>query len=100
VLLLRHEVLPREEMTGGLAELGLSMPMTVAVPPPESRSIADLWSALGGELKPSLDLVVIVPFAASPEYPVGPPVENLTLAVRGRGGNPEDVAVHSFRDGR
>ena len=35
--------------------------MTVALPPPEDRSFADVWSALGGELKPSLDLVVSAP---------------------------------------
>jgi hypothetical protein len=74
--------------------------MTVAAPPAESRSLADLWSALGGELKPSLDLVVIAPFLVSPEYPVGPPVEDFTLDVRGPGGNPKDIAVHSFRDAR
>ncbi len=28
------------------------------------RSISDIWSALGGELKPSLDLVIAVPFEA------------------------------------
>jgi Pvc16 N-terminal domain len=98
VLLLQHEVLPRENLTGALAGLGLSVPMTVAVPPPESRSLADLWSALGGELKPSLDLVVTVPFVASPEYPVGPPVKDITIEVRGERGSPVDVAVRSFRD--
>ena len=36
-------------------------PIDVALPPPEDRSLADVWSALGGELKPSLDLVVTAP---------------------------------------
>ena len=40
--------------------------MTVALPPPEDRALSDVWSALGGELKPSLDLVVISPFEAGP----------------------------------
>ncbi len=43
---------------GTLAELALPVPMTVALPPPEDRSFADVWSALGGGLKPSLDVVV------------------------------------------
>ena len=38
----------------------------MALPPPEDRALSDVWSALGGELKPSLDLVVISPFEAGP----------------------------------
>jgi hypothetical protein len=72
--LLRYEALPRDRLTGTLAELGISVPMSVALPPPEDRSFADVWSALGGELKPSLDLVVSVPVTESPVYPAGPPV--------------------------
>ncbi|MFE6775591.1 DUF4255 domain-containing protein [Streptomyces sp. NPDC057702] len=72
--LLRHESLPAERLTGTLAEIGVAVPMTVALPPPEDRSFADVWSALGGELKPSLDLVVSVPVTESPIYPAGPPV--------------------------
>jgi hypothetical protein len=58
---LRHEALPTDLLTGPLAELGLSVPVSIALPPPEDRSFADVWSALGGELKPSLDLVVSAP---------------------------------------
>lgn len=58
---LRHEALPTELLTGPLADLGLPVPVTIALPPPEDRSFADVWSALGGELKPSLDVVVCVP---------------------------------------
>jgi len=72
--LLRYEALPPDRLTGTLAELGISVPMSVALPPPEDRSFADVWSALGGELKPSLDLVVSVPVTESPVYPAGPPV--------------------------
>ncbi|MCN9241162.1 DUF4255 domain-containing protein [Streptomyces sp. RY43-2] len=73
--LLRYEALPAEQLTGTLGELGVSVPMTVALPPPEDRSFADVWSALGGELKPSLDLVVSVPVTESPVYPAGPRVD-------------------------
>lgn len=58
---LRHDALPTDLVTGPLAELGLSVPVSIALPPPEDRSFADVWSALGGELKPSLDLVVCAP---------------------------------------
>lgn len=74
ICLLQYEALPAERLTGTLADIGVAVPMTVALPPPEDRSFADVWSALGGELKPSLDLVVSVPATASPVYPAGPPV--------------------------
>jgi hypothetical protein len=72
--LLRYEALPAQQLTGSLGEIGVSIPMSVALPPPEDRSFADVWSALGGELKPSLDLVVSVPVTESPVYPAGPQV--------------------------
>lgn len=72
--LLRHDAVPRAHLTGSLAELPLTVPMTIALPPPEDRSFADVWSALGGELKPSLDLVVSVPLIDAGSFAVGPPV--------------------------
>ncbi|MFG2115314.1 DUF4255 domain-containing protein [Streptomyces sp. NPDC048718] len=80
--LLRFEALPPARLTGTLAEIGTAVPMSIALPPPEDRSFADVWSALGGELKPSLDLVVSVPVTASPRYLVGPPVGEEGLGVR------------------
>uniref|UniRef100_UPI0009A057C8 DUF4255 domain-containing protein n=1 Tax=Streptomyces lushanensis TaxID=1434255 RepID=UPI0009A057C8 len=72
--LLRHDAVPRAHLSGLLAELPLTVPMTIALPPPEDRSFADVWSALGGELKPSLDLVVSVPLVGAGSFAVGPPV--------------------------
>ncbi|MDP9950779.1 hypothetical protein J2S51_003533 [Streptomyces sp. DSM 41269] len=72
--LLRYEALPPERLAGTLAAVGAAVPMSIALPPPEDRSFADVWSALGGELKPSLDLVISVPVTASPVYEAGPPV--------------------------
>ncbi len=60
----------------------------MALPPTEDRSIADVWTALGGELKPSIDLVAIVPFVVDHHQEAGPPVleaPRLTLAARGAG---------------
>jgi hypothetical protein len=48
--------------------------LNIALPPPQDRSISDVWSALGGELKPSLDLVVNAPVEAQLVAPAGPPV--------------------------
>jgi hypothetical protein len=73
--LLRYEALPPPLLTGSLADLGLPVPMTVALPPPEDRAFADVWTALGGELKPSLDLVVSAPIDAGRSYPAGRAVE-------------------------
>lgn len=71
---LRHDALPAEFLTGPLADMGLPVPVTVALPPPEDRSFADVWSALGGELKPSLDVVVSAPTDTGQQYHAGPPV--------------------------
>ena len=47
---------------------------TIALPPPADRSLSDVWSALGGELKPSLDLVVSAPLAVRREEAAAAPV--------------------------
>ena len=70
----RHESMPYDLLTGPL-RLGLPVALSVALPPPEDRSFADVWSALGGELKPSLDLVISAPIETGQEYSAGPPVE-------------------------
>jgi hypothetical protein len=89
--LLPRELLPPDELPGALGALGLSVPLTVAGLHTESRSLAEIWSALGGELKPSLDLVVTAPFPAFPEYDAGPPVtEGAAVRVRTMDGTPSD----------
>ena len=78
--LLPYDALPAELMTGTLADAGRPVAVTVALPPPEDRAFADVWSSLGGELKPSLDVVVTVPMSTGVVYEAGPPV---TAGVRG-----------------
>ncbi|GFE18384.1 hypothetical protein Sgleb_64310 [Streptomyces glebosus] len=96
--LLSHEILPAAALPDALRGLEVSIPLTVAVPPPESRSIADIWSALGGELKPSLDVVVTVPVPVSPSYEVAPPVtEGAVTVVRGIDGVPGDSEPRMLR---
>jgi hypothetical protein len=85
---LAHDALPTELLTGSLADLGLPVPVTVGLPPPEDRAFADVWSALGGELKPSLDVVVSAPVDTGQRFPVGPPVrEPTTLSTGAREGD-------------
>ncbi|WHM40692.1 DUF4255 domain-containing protein [Streptomyces sp. BPTC-684] len=96
--LLTRELVPPAELPGSLAALGLSVPVTVAGSRTESRSLAEIWSALGGELRPSLDLVVTVPFPAFPEYDAGPAVtEGATVRLHGTGGGPQRSSERSHR---
>ncbi|MFE3559763.1 DUF4255 domain-containing protein [Streptomyces sp. NPDC059193] len=91
--LLPRELIPADELPGSLRALGLSIPVTVAGLHTEARSLAEIWTALGGELKPSLDLVVTAPFPAYPEYDAGPPVtEGAAVRVRGLDGSWDDSA--------
>ncbi len=71
---LRYDALPADMLGGPLAEIGLPVPLTVGLPPPEDRGFADVWSALGGELKPSIDVVVSTPINTGQQFEVGPPV--------------------------
>jgi hypothetical protein len=81
---LQDDRLPDGVLTGSLAALGYPIPYTCALPPPEDRALSDVWSALGGELKPSLDLVVVAPFDLGREIAFGPPVlEGPQLVVAG-----------------
>src|SRR6266496_3372419 len=61
----RHEMMPPDVLAGALDGGELPVFMTIALPPPTDRSLSDVWSALGGELKPSLDLVVSAPLAVA-----------------------------------
>lgn len=96
--LLTRELVPPAELPGALAELGLSVPVTVAGSRTESRSLAEIWSAVGGELRPSLDLVVTVPFPAFPEYDAGPPVtEGAMVRLHGTDGAAPRSSERSHR---
>ncbi len=86
---LRFEALPLDLLSGPLADMNLPVPMTIALPPPEDRAFADVWSALGGELKPSIDIVVSVPVDTGQRFDVGPPVQvPPRLSIGGSGGWP------------
>ncbi|MFI6621717.1 DUF4255 domain-containing protein [Streptomyces sp. NPDC050528] len=96
--LIPRELLAPDELPGSLRQLGLSVPISVAGIQTESRSLAEIWSALGGELKPSLDLVVTAPFLAYPEYDAGPPVtEGAAVRVSGLDGTEPGVEERAHR---
>ena len=99
--LLGYESLPAGLLEGPLAALALPVPMTVALPPPEDRAFADVWSALGGELKPSLDVVVSAPVDAGKRYPAGPPVrEGMQVDFGDLDGEQADGRVRQHRPER
>jgi hypothetical protein len=102
---LRHDAIPAELLEGPLAELALPVAITIGLPPPEDRGFADVWSALGGELKPSLDVVIAVPMDTGQRRPAGPPVsEPVAVTVGGLGGWPgtetRPVRPHRERQAR
>ncbi|OLF17599.1 DUF4255 domain-containing protein [Actinophytocola xanthii] len=71
--LTRTERLEQRWLTGSLAELGLSIGLRAAGPLSEVGAASDVWSALGGELKPAINLAVIAPLPGE-WTPAGPPV--------------------------
>jgi len=82
---LAHDQLPSDILAPQLADQPHALRLTVALPPPKDRALADVWSALGGELKPSLDLVVSMPFDTARVRAAGPPVlEELRAKVANR----------------
>ncbi|MFG2847997.1 DUF4255 domain-containing protein [Kitasatospora sp. NPDC048296] len=67
------DALPVRVLTGTLAELGLTVGLDIAGRETGLPSVSDVWSALGGELRPSIDLRVLAPLPGG-RTPVGPPV--------------------------
>jgi hypothetical protein len=84
------EVLPLSG-DGPLASLGEPVAFSMAEPSGDSRSAADLWSALGGNLKPSLDVVAIAPYPIDSGDAVAPLVTD-AVGVVGRRLDRPDVA--------
>jgi hypothetical protein len=96
---LRHKILPPADLVGSLAEIGLPVLLEVAKPPPEPRQISEVWTALGGELKPSLDAVVTAPMTSEPVLVTAPPPEEgLELRTFGEPGQ-ESLARSRQRTG-
>lgn len=96
VHLLRFDALPPRVLEERLVAAGARVPLFVGLPPPEDRGFADVWSALGGELKPSIDVVVDVPVLTPvPGDVVGPPVQApLQVELRDTDGGGTDTGVH------
>lgn len=87
---LPHEEFPRDALQGSLSDLDLPLIITIGAPPPPERSIGEIWNALGGELKPSVELTVTVPVDPARILEAGPPVlEEPRIAISRPDGTPE-----------
>jgi|SRR6267378_4319609 len=84
------DALPAEVLQGDLAEQGEPIRITIALPRPPDRPVSDVWTALGGELKPSLDLIVTAPVETGRRRHVGPPVREERISFRGSEGEVEE----------
>lgn len=82
---IKNPMIKPELLEGSLGEPGLPVYIDVGQPPSQDRSLADVWSALGGELKPSLDVVVTAPIMVGRATPYGPPVRTApTIGIAAR----------------
>ena len=90
----------RPTMQGALAEQPLPALVTVAQPLGPDRSIADIWSALGGEMKPSLDVIVTAPFVVAREVAAGAPILELPRITVGRPDTDDVERVAALRRAR
>lgn len=96
-----HETVPAELLAGSLSGERRPVYVSIALPPPEDRSLSDVWSALGGELKPSLDLVVSAAIELRRSQAAGPPVvEEPRISVVRPDAQAEQVAARSGRGKR
>lgn len=85
--LVRYEYLPSEVLAGSLRDAPTTVSLTVGVPSTEDRHVSDLWSAIGGELRPALDVVATTPLYVGVPVPPAPLVlEKTRLNVRTPGG--------------
>ena len=102
----RNEVVPAGLLKGSLEGSLLPVLLTAALPPTEDRSIADVWSAMGGELKPSVDLIVTAPLDVARTQEAAPSVlEEPVLSVvpsapeeRGKGRRKGGAPAAAVRD--
>ena len=87
---LRNPFVKAEDLDAPLNEADLPVYLEVGQPASQERSLADIWSALGGELKPSLDLVVTAPIVVDSDAYIGPPIlEGPSIGISSTGGASE-----------
>jgi hypothetical protein len=58
-----------------LLKMNLPVLLEVGKPPPDNRQISEVWTALGGELKAALEVMVTAPITSDPVPVTAPPAE-------------------------
>lgn len=105
--LLEHGELPEQHLQGSYAPVRPLPSLDVA--PPDGRDQAEFWEALGGQLKPGLDMVVTATIDAAQLAEAGPPVFRFRVEVNGNGattgsthiaGRVEDATAATVRSPR
>jgi hypothetical protein len=101
VCLLSHEVMPAEHLGDEVAAQPLPVRLVAGRPRPEGRRATDVWNALGGSLKPTVDLVVTTCFSTRRASPAGPPVlETPRFEFAGAAGRDATTREEERRSGR
>ncbi len=97
---IRNEVLPSDVLVGSLLQASMPIYAAIALPPPADRNLSDVWSALGGELKPSLDLIITAPMVDGRLEEGGPPVVEETRLLLSSADGPFELAAGQSRSPR
>ncbi|MFD0211165.1 DUF4255 domain-containing protein [Streptomyces hirsutus] len=86
--LVAGDTLPARLLTGTLADLGLTVALDAGGTGLDAPAAADVWSALGGELKASLQVRVRAPLAGVTREAAPPVTEGIVVrsAARSEGG--------------
>jgi hypothetical protein len=95
---LLHDYVPDSAMTPLLSEATVPPLLQIAYPPPEDRQVSDVWSSLGGDLKPSVDLVVTLAIRPQKLIEIAPAVvEPLRLHTMSQTTIESDDGLRSLR---
>jgi hypothetical protein len=84
------DALPKVSLTGSLARARTACQLTVAQPAGDARPTPQSLTALSGEVKPTLDIVVTAPIEYAPEPAAGIVLEPLILDAHARTGRPQE----------
>jgi hypothetical protein len=98
--LMTKDLVPEDHVPDILKDVGIPLGLTIAYPPPENRQVSDVWSSLGGDLKASVDLVVILPIRPSDFHKLAQAVmEPMRLKTIGEKTIDSYDGVRQLRDG-
>ncbi|APE24658.1 MULTISPECIES: DUF4255 domain-containing protein [Streptomyces] len=91
--LVSTDALPPHLLTGTLADLGLTVALDAGGTGADAPAASDVWSALGGELKPSLGVRVRAPLAGISRVTAQPVTEGLVVrsVPRSEQGDPDST---------